>query len=217
MNTTLKKQKILALTGSSGAGKGTVVNFLQKYVFPNHVRLLVSCTTRVPREKEIDGVHYHFVTKQEFQERVGKGEFIEWVEFDTNYYGTLLSELYGNEDGLNKKGFLDIPILETELEGLLSVRSADFDGLYIYLAVEDLDVLKQRLIKRGTQTEESINNRIKIAAEQMARAKEEQLVWIVNEKIIDTMELIVSQIEANFEVKAELGWREKIVNECQFT
>jgi len=89
------------------------------------------------------------------------------VEFDGNYYGTLFSEI------APKKGEfpVQIPIMETELQGMLSARNAGIPGLYIYLGIESLDVLKLRIEKRKTQTTESIKKRLQIAQEQMTQAQ----------------------------------------------
>lgn len=175
---------------------------------------MVSCTTRIPREKEIDGHHYHFVSKEQFKDQVTKGDFLEWVEFDDNYYGTLYSEL----ESRTTEDHIDIPILETELEGMISAKKANINGLYIFLAIKDLDVLKERLEKRGTQTPQSIAQRLEIADRQMTRARKEEVadVWVVNDEIFQTMNQIIEHVEKHFGVEAESDWMDKVASELHF-
>ena len=155
------------------------------------------------------------MTKEQFKDRIDKGHFLEWVEFDNNFYGTLFSELVNRQE---EGAPIDIPVLETELEGMISARNAEIQGLYVYLAIQDLETLKQRLGKRGTQTPESIAKRIEIADKQMTRAKQENIAdaWIVNDEIISCVDKLVEQIESNFGVEAEADWKEIVTQYINF-
>jgi guanylate kinase len=126
----------------------------------------VSATTRQPRPGEVDGVDYHFVDREAFRRAVAAGEFLEWVEYGGNLYGTLRSDV---EQRL-QAGY-DV-ILEIELRGARAVRAALPDATLIFIAPPSLTTLDERLRGRGTETAEAIATRLRIAREEVAAAQE---------------------------------------------
>lgn len=157
--TTLKKPKgvLLVVSGAAGTGKGTVNARLMK----EHPEFCfsVSATTREPRPGETDGVEYHFITREQFEEKIKNGGVIEYTEYCGNYYGTLKSELNKLDEGKNL-------ILEIEVEGAMNIKRLFPDSVLVFILPPDYETLKSRLVNRGTNTEEDINNRMNRALEE---------------------------------------------------
>ncbi len=149
---------MIVLTGPSGAGKGTMVQELLARI--PRLRLAVSATTRARRPGEGDGVHYWFITDEEFDRRLEAGDFLEYHVFPWGQRsGTLLSEL----DRIAEEG--DIPLLELELNGSLAVKEKVPGALTIFIDAP-LDELERRLRERATESAGEIEDRIALAAEQ---------------------------------------------------
>lgn len=155
----MKKGLLFIISGPAGSGKGTVVNSLIK----NHpeLSLSVSATTRAPRAGEIDGVHYHFISKDEFEKLIEKGEVLEHTTYCENYYGTLKREVLK----ANKAG-RDI-ILEIEVDGAMQVKKKVRGAVAIMLTPPDAASLEKRLRGRGTETDEVIKWRLNRAKEEI--------------------------------------------------
>jgi guanylate kinase len=153
--------KVFVITGPSGVGKGTLIKMLLDRV-PS-LALSVSATTREPREGEEDGVDYHFLTEEEFQERIAAKDFLEFATYSGNHYGTLNSEL----DRCLDKG--RSVVLEIEVQGATQVRAARPDSVQIFIAPPDPAVLRQRLSGRGTDSAEAIDRRLKTAEQELAQ------------------------------------------------
>ncbi|MDQ3933976.1 MAG: guanylate kinase [Actinomycetota bacterium] len=160
---------MLVVTGPSGVGKGTLIRSICRE-FPD-LRLSVSATTRPPRSGEKDGVDYHFLSPEEFQRRVDAGEFLEHATYAGNRYGTLRSE---TED--------DPVVLEIEVQGARQVREAMPEAVQVFIAPPSTDVLRERLVTRGTDSPETIRARLQVA-EQELRAKDEFPHVIVNDDL----------------------------------
>ena len=185
----MKKGILFIISGPAGSGKGTVV----KEIINNHkdIALSVSATTRKPRPGETHGVHYYFITKEEFEGRIERGEILEYTTYCDNYYGTPLKEV---KRALNKGQ--DI-ILEIEVDGAMQVKKKVRNSVAIMLTPPDGETLERRLRNRGTETDEVIKWRL-------ARAKEEILLLpkydysVVNEdgKISECASLIYDIIKA---------------------
>lgn len=148
------------LSGPSGCGKGTIVKeLLRKY--SDTFALSVSATTRAPRVGEEDGVHYYFITKEEFERRIEDQQILEYTQYCGNYYGTLKKELYERTiSGINV-------ILEIEVEGAMNVKKLCPEAVLIYVLPPDAETLEARLRGRGTNTEDDIANRLAKAREEI--------------------------------------------------
>ena len=155
----MKKGLLFIISGPAGSGKGTVVNSLIK----NHpeLSLSVSATTRAPRAGEIDGVHYHFISKDEFEKLIEKGEVLEHTTYCENYYGTLKREVLK----ANKAG-RDI-ILEIEVDGAMQVKKKVRGAVTIMLTPPDAASLEKRLRGRATETDDVIKWRLNRAKEEI--------------------------------------------------
>jgi guanylate kinase len=151
---------LIVLSGPSGVGKGTV----RKAIFSQEntsFEYSISMTTRPPREGEIDGVDYFFKTKEEFEHLIHQGNLLEYAEFVGNYYGTPVDYVRETLDR-GKDVFLEI-----EVQGARQVREKFPDGLFIFLAPPSLSELKSRIVTRGTESEDIINNRLRVAKEEI--------------------------------------------------
>lgn len=155
----MKQQGILAVvSGFSGAGKGTLMKaLLEKH---DNYALSISATTRKPREGEVHGREYFFLTVEEFEDLIAKDQLIEHARYVSNYYGTPRS--YVEEKMAEGK---DV-ILEIEIQGALKVKEKFPETLLIFVVPPSAEELKKRLIGRGTETMEVIEQRMKRATEE---------------------------------------------------
>jgi guanylate kinase len=155
---------VLVITGQSGAGKGTLIKRLLE-LFPQ-LRLAVSATTRAQRPGEIDGVHYYFITDEEFDRRLAGGDFLEYHAFPWGQRsGTLLSEI----DRIGEDG--EVCVLELETEGALNVADK-VEGAVTIFVTAPLEELERRLRERATESSGEIGERLRVAREQLAVAGE---------------------------------------------
>jgi len=155
-----EKGLLIVLSGPSGVGKGTV----RKEIFSQpdtKFEYSISMTTRAPREGEVDGVDYFFKSREEFEELIEQGKLLEYAEFVGNYYGTPVD--YVRETLEKGKDVF----LEIEVQGARQVREKFPDGLFIFLVPPSLSELKNRIVTRGTESEEIINNRMTVAKEEI--------------------------------------------------
>jgi guanylate kinase len=152
---------VFVVTGPSGAGKGTLIQLILPR-FPA-LALAVSATTREQRPGEEDGVHYWFLDRAEFDRRVDAGEFLEWVDFVGNRYGTLRSEI----DRLRAVG--RAPLLELETEGAKRVKRR-VEGAVTVFVTAPVDELERRLRERATESSGVIDDRLRKAREQLAES-----------------------------------------------
>lgn len=154
----MEKGKLLVISGFSGVGKGTVVNYLKEH--SDNYRVSISVTTREPRENEKDGVHYHFITNEQFEKMIEQERLLEHAGYVDHYYGTPKDFV---EKSLEEGN--DV-ILEIETKGALQVKSNMPEAILIFILPPSAEELKNRLVGRQTETEEVINERLKKAAEE---------------------------------------------------
>lgn len=155
-----EKGLLIVLSGPSGVGKGTV----RKEIFSHpdtSFEYSISMTTRNPREGEVDGVDYFFKTREEFELLIQQEKLLEYAEFVGNYYGTPVD--YVRETLEKGKDVF----LEIEVQGARQVRKKFPEGLFIFLMPPSLTELKNRIETRGTESKEVINNRLKMAKEEI--------------------------------------------------
>ncbi|WP_036459560.1 guanylate kinase [[Mycoplasma] imitans] len=181
-----KQGLIILISGPSGVGKGTIVSRL---LADDQLKLNVSisATTRKKREAEIEGVHYFFKTKEEFQKMIDNNELLEYASYVNNYYGTPLSFV---EQILNKNQNL---ILEIEYQGVMQVLKRDFRTLSIFVTPPSREELIARLKKRGTETEETIKHRLEQAIQEYAH-KDHYDHTIINNDLDKTVKHIKNLI-----------------------
>lgn len=189
---------LIVFSGPSGVGKGTVRQEI--FSTPDHkFEYSVSMTTRQKRPGEVDSVDYFFRTREEFEELIKNGQMLEYAEYVGNYYGTPLT--YVNET-LDKG--IDV-FLEIEVQGALQVKKKVPDGVFIFLTPPDLDELKDRLVGRGTDSEEVIRQRIERAKEEIALMREYDYA-VVNDEVPLADERVKRIIEAeHFRVDRVIG------------
>lgn len=154
----MKKGKFIIISGPSGVGKGTICNRLLKEL---NAWYSVSMTTRDMREGEIDGVNYYFISKEEFKKRINEGKLLEYNVYNDNYYGTPKDKVLEKlNEGINV-------FLEIDVNGARNIKNIFPNALLIYIAPPSIEELKERLIGRGTEDLETIENRLKIASEEL--------------------------------------------------
>lgn len=169
----MAKGKLFVISGASGVGKGTV---LGKVMDANkNLRFSVSATTRPPRPKEIEGVHYYFVSNERFQEMIAADEFLEYDGHMGSFYGTPKGQL---EEKLENG---DV-ILDIEPVGAFNVRKARPDATLIFIAPPSMEELERRLRGRGDTSEEQIKLRLERAAWEMEQIPKYDYV-VINDQV----------------------------------
>lgn len=153
--------RLIVVSGPSGSGKGTILGEILKS--PDYV-YSVSATTRQPRQGEIDGKHYFFMQKTEFEERILQNGFIEYAEYNGNYYGTPVDFVNANlKNGKNV-------VLEIEVQGAMQIKKTIPDALFIFMTPESRTELEKRLRLRGSEDEQTIKRRLAIADRELSSA-----------------------------------------------
>ena len=178
--------RVFVITGPSGVGKGTLIRALRERV-PGLV-LAISATTRDPRAGERDGVDYHFLEGDEFERRIGAGEFVEHADYSGRRYGTLRSEL---ERGLREGSAV---VLEIEVQGARQVREAIPGAVAVFIAPPNEAALRERLTGRGTDSPPQIARRLQTAREELSAQHEFRHV-IVNDDLERAADELTALVE----------------------
>jgi len=199
----LSKGFLLVISGPSGSGKGTVSQALLER--NKDIVFSISATTRKPRPGEKDGVNYFFLEEEEFMKRAERGEFLEYAFVHNNYYGTpkdfVLKEI--------EKG--EIVLLEIDVQGALQIKKNYKNVVFVFLLPPTMDELKNRIIKRGTETEEDIELRLKNAFEELDFVGEYDY-FVVNDKVEDAVKDIEHIIKAEkLRVKRHSDIKKKVM------
>jgi guanylate kinase len=183
--------RVFVITGPSGVGKGTLIRGLMERV--PELELSVSATTRSPRPGERDGVDYHFLTRDEFDRKVERGEFVEHADYAGRRYGTLRSEL---EDRVRASKPV---VLEIEVQGARQVRASVPTAIQVFIAPPSLEELRTRLIGRGTDDPEGVERRLLVAAQELT-AQPEFAHVVVNDRLQDALEQLTEVVAAELEL-----------------
>ncbi len=194
---------LLIISGPSGAGKGTVVSKLKE---KSGYSLSISATTRKPRQNEIDGVHYFFKSKEEFEKMIEGKKLLEYADFCGNYYGTPTD--YVNEQIENNKTV----ILEIEIQGALQVKSIYPEAVLIFLTPPSMDELEKRLVGRATETPEKIELRLKRAVEEIDNIDKYDYIVIndsVERAVVDIEHIVKAE---KMKAKRNLSLKEILID-----
>ena len=189
---------LIVFSGPSGVGKGTV----RKEIFENGNHAFdysVSMTTRPMRPGEVDGVDYFFRSREEFEQMIEDGQMLEYAEYVGNYYGTPLT--YVNETLDSGKDVF----LEIEVQGALQVKEKVPDGVFIFLTPPDLDELRDRIVGRGTDSKDIIDQRMNKAREEILLMNEYDYA-VVNDEVELAADRVKNIVEAeHFRVDRVIG------------
>lgn len=202
-----RKGCLVIISGFSGAGKGTVVKELMSRY--DCYALSISATTRAPREGEENGREYFFKTREEFEELIREDALYEYAQYVSNYYGT--PKAYVQEQLAAGK---DV-ILEIEVQGALKVKEKNPDALLLFITPPTAEELRKRLVNRGTETREVIDERMKRAAEESALMERYDYL-VVNDQLETCVEEIHQLIQReHLRMEKNLDMVEKIKKELE--
>ncbi len=182
-----KKGQLYVFTGPSGTGKGTILG--QVLEQDKNVFLSVSATTRAPRGREQDGVHYYFLTHEAFEEKIKQGAFLEYAQYVGNYYGTLEAPV----DQQLAQG-RDV-VLEIEVQGAMQIHNKRPDAVMVFVAPPSMDELERRLRGRGTESDEKVQGRLQTARQEMGFANRFDYI-ITNDRLEDAVADLLAVLAA---------------------
>ncbi|MBD5130274.1 MAG: guanylate kinase [Ruminococcaceae bacterium] len=181
------KGLLFVVSAPAGCGKDTILNELFKKT--DTAGYAVSATTRAPRGGEINGVHYHFLTREEFESKIAEKEVLEYTEYCGNYYGTLRRSV----NDLIERG--KDAILKIEVEGAMNIRRMFPEACLVFILPPSWEILEKRLRDRGTETEEKIIERSKQARTEIEFAKNYDYL-IVNDKLDAAVDDLLAVLRA---------------------
>lgn len=182
------------ITGPSGVGKGTLIRGLLERI--PELELSVSATTRSPRPGERDGVDYHFLTPEQFESHVARGDFVEHATYSGHRYGTLRAEL---ERRLKSGAGV---VLEIEVQGARQVRTAMPDSVAVFIAPPSKAALRARLVGRGTDSPEQVDERMRTAERELGAQPEFEHV-VVNDRLEQAIDELVGIVRSEMAAGSE--------------
>lgn len=194
-NLTPVRTKPLIIVGPSGVGKSTILSRLLQR-FPDSFEFSVSSTTRKPRAGEIDGVHYSFITKEEFMTQVEEGKFIEWAEVHTNCYGTSREAV----ESIMSRG--KICLLDIDVQGSLQISQKGLDCNYLFIMPPSMAELERRLKERAQEDDSVLRIRLRNAASEIDTAKTNPQIFkefIVNDDLEVAVEEFYHKITQHYD------------------
>jgi guanylate kinase len=178
---------LIIVSGPSGAGKGTICKELIQR--DESIVVSVSATTRAPRNAEVDGKSYHFITKQMFESMIENGGFLEYAEVYDNYYGTpkdfVIEKITNGENVL----------LEIDIQGALQVKQKYPEGIFVFVLPPSMETLKNRIVGRGSETPESLEKRMSSAYQEIEQIKNYDY-FIVNDTVEHSTDVLQAIITA---------------------
>lgn len=179
----MKQGLLIVVSGPSGTGKGTVCERLLNAT--PELAYSISATTRQPRAGEVDGQNYYFLTREQFEQKIQEGDFLEYANVYGNYYGTPLGKIQ------ERRAAGEDVLLEIDTQGALNVMQRCPDGLFIFLLPPTLAELEQRIRGRGSETEETL-------ARRLGNAKKEIQIGLRYKYVVvnDEVELAVARIKS---------------------
>lgn len=180
-----KKGILIVICGPSGVGKGTIC---KKFLTKNtDIKLSISATTRSPRAGEEHGVSYYFLDAQKFEDMIEKDEFLEYARVYDNGYGTPKKAVFENLE----KG--EDVLLEIDIQGAMQVKEKYPDGVFIFILPPSLEELKNRIVKRGSETEESFKKRFGSAFSEISKIENFDYYLVNNDldKAVGQLESII--------------------------
>lgn len=192
----MSKGLLIVLSGPSGCGKGTIV---QEILKDGDCAVSVSATTRSPREGEENHVHYHFITKEEFEKRIANDGLLEYAEYCDHYYGTPRAEV----EAMRASG--KHVILEIEVQGAFQVRERCPEAILVFTIPPSIAELRRRLGKRGTESAEVVEKRIARAQEELPLAKHYDYV-VLNDALEDAVADFRSIIRTESMRPKQIDW-----------
>lgn len=181
------KGLLIIVSGPSGAGKGTICKELIQR--DDSIIVSVSATTRAPRNAEVDGRSYHFITKHMFESMIENGGFLEYAEVYDNYYGTpkdfVIEKITNGENVL----------LEIDIQGALQVKQKYPEGIFVFVLPPSMETLKNRIVGRGSETPESLEKRMSSAFQEIEQIKNYDY-FIVNDTVEHSTDVLQAIITA---------------------
>ncbi len=182
-----EKGLLFVVSAPAGCGKDTILN--EAFKKTDKAGYAVSATTRAPREGEVNGVHYHFLTREEFEKKIAEKEVLEYTEYCGNYYGTLRKSV----DDLISSG--KDAILKIEVEGAMNIRRMFPEACLVFILPPSWEVLEERLRGRGTESEETIAARSRQARTEVTFAENYDYL-IVNDKLDEAVDDLLAVLRA---------------------
>ena len=178
------KGKLIIVSGPSGSGKSTVTKIVKDRL---NIPLSISATTRKPREGEVEGIDYYFLSEDEFKRKISNDEFYEYANVHGNYYGTLKKTVEENlEKGLNV-------ILEIDVQGALIAKDKKKDAVLVFFKTKDTKILEKRLRGRKTDSEQVIKKRLENALKELEFENKYDYT-VINEDIEDSCQKLIEII-----------------------